>query len=51
MTTYFKSPFKRKKVRGFTLIDKAIYIGCTYAMTQNNESTLECKEKVFDLNF
>ena len=43
--------WKRKKVEGFTLIDKAIYINCTYAKTQNNESTFVCKEKVPELNF
>ena len=42
---------KKKKVEGFTLIDKAININCTHAMTQYNESTFVCKEKVPDLNF
>ena len=42
MNDYFK---KIKKVQGFTLIDKGIYISCTYAMTQNDDSTFVCEEK------
>ena len=48
MTKYLE---KEKEVEGFTLIDKAIYISCTYAVTQNNESTVVCEEKVPDLIF